>query len=236
MLAALDDPNTCCIIERDDGFVDDEHPVNYLRRYNDWPEHERQAISLARGRVLDIGCGPGRVAIYLQDKGLDVIGIDNSPLALEASRRRGLKNARAISIADLGTRKDGRLGTFDTIVMYGNNFGLLGSSARARTLLRRFGRMTSLAGRIIAQTFDPYQTSMPEHLAYHRRNLRRGRLAGQARIRVRYRTRATPYLDYLFVSREEMRRIVDGTGWRIARFVDSPTAQYVAVLEKERLS
>lgn len=37
---------------------------------------------------------------------------------------------------------------------------------------------------------------------------------------------------YLFVSREEMRRMVEGTGWRIARVLDSGTSNYVTVLEK----
>ena len=35
---------------------------------------------------------------------------------------------------------------------------------------------------------------------------------------------------------DEMRRIVEGTGWRIARFFDSDRSVYIAVLEKERPS
>ena len=102
-----------------------------------------------------------------------------------------------------------------------------------RWLLRRFAGMTSPGARIIAETNDPYQTSNPLHLRYHRRNRAAGRMGGQIRIRVRYRNLATPYFDYLMVSKDEMRRIACGAGWRVARFIDSPGSIYIAVLEKE---
>jgi SAM-dependent methyltransferase len=238
MSAALGDPHAACVIERDDGFVDVDTPVSYLQEYKDWSEHERQAISLARGRVLDIGCGLGRVGLYLQGRGLQAVGIDNSPQAIAACRRRGLKEARVVPIAQASRRA---LGVFDTIVMYGNNFGLLGGFGGARRLLRRFHGMTNLAGRIIAETQDPHlrpgqkaETPVQKaHLAYRRANVRRGRMGGQIRFRIRYHDLRSPYLDYLFVSRDEMRKIVEGTGWRIARFFDSAGPQYIAVLEKE---
>ena len=58
-------------------------------------------------------------------------------------------------------------------------------------------------------------------------------MAGQIRFRVRYRQLCTPYMDYLMVSRDEMRQIVAGTGWRIVRFFDSRSSVYIAVLEKK---
>ena len=39
------------------------------------------------GRVCELGCGPGHVARYLQDRGVDVIGIDLSPGMLEQARK-----------------------------------------------------------------------------------------------------------------------------------------------------
>ena len=92
--------------------------------------------------------------------------------------------------------------------------------------------MTGPDPRILAESRDPHQTDDPDHLAYHRRNRRRGRMAGQLRMRIRYRNIATPFFDYLLVSQEEMRGIVAGTGWRIARVFESPGSVYVAVLAK----
>ncbi|MDG6899020.1 MAG: class I SAM-dependent methyltransferase [Nitrososphaerota archaeon] len=45
-----------------------------------------------KGKVLDVGCGAGRVALYLQGWGLDVVGVDNSPFALRVARLRGVRN------------------------------------------------------------------------------------------------------------------------------------------------
>jgi len=139
------------------------------------------------------------------------MGIDISPLAIRTSRLRGLKNARVCSVADLSRK----LGTFDTILMLGNNFGLFGSPSRAKRLLKRFDGMTDVNARIIAKCIDPYSTALPQHLAYHRLNRSRGRMSGQLRIRIRYKNYASPWFDYLFVSVKEMNGILSNTGWKI---------------------
>jgi len=40
-----------------------------------------------RGTVADLGCGPGQVARYLTDQGVNVIGVDLSPQMVEQARR-----------------------------------------------------------------------------------------------------------------------------------------------------
>lgn len=217
------------IVERDDGLVAmSGGPANYLAPYGDWPPHQQQAIALAKGKVLDIGCGAGRVGLHLQSQGLDVLGINVSPLAAKVCKLRGLRKARVLSV----TQATPKLGTFDTLVMYGNNFGLLGGFGRARWLLRRFHRMTSNDAQIIAESRDPYQTAAPHHLAYHRLNRRLGRMGGQLRIRVRYLTYATPWFDYLLASKDEVRAILSGTGWKVSRFFDAEAGAYIAVIAK----
>ena len=79
------------IIERDDGFFSlSPGPELYFLEYEDWPESERRAMKYVRGKVLDVGCGAGRHALYLQEQGTDVLGVDNSPRALEVCKTRGL--------------------------------------------------------------------------------------------------------------------------------------------------
>jgi hypothetical protein len=79
---------------------------------------------------------------------------------------------------------------------------------------------------------DVYQTGVPEHLSYQERNRKRGRMSGQIRLRARYRTYATPWFDYLMVSKEEMVDILDNTDWRITKFIDSDSPMYVAIIDK----
>ena len=218
------------VLERSDGYVDISGGREiYLADYPRWPAHQRQAIRYAKGRVLDVGCGAGRHALYLQRKGLDVLGIDASPLAVALCRRRGLRQARVMSVTQISSA----LGTFSTILMLGANFGLFASRRRARWLLGKLHTITDLDARIIAESRDPYQTDNPFHRAYHRRNRQRGRMAGQLRIRVRYQKYATPWFDYLIVSREEMGAILRGTGWTVKRFLQG-TPTYIAVIVKIR--
>jgi SAM-dependent methyltransferase len=181
----------------------------------------------ARGRVLDVGAGAGRVALHLEGRGQEVVAIDNSPGAIEVCRRRGVRDARLLSVDEVGES----LGLFDTIVMYGNNLGLLANASRAKRLLRRFHRLTSERGRIVAESRDVHQRDDPVHLAYQQRNLARGRMGGQIRLRVRYGERATPWFDYLMVSQDELAELLDGTGWSIGRVFESDDT-YVAVIEK----
>ena len=75
------------------------------------------------------------------------MGIDNSPLAIEVCKQRGLRNAEILSIRQIGPK----LGIFDTVIMMGNNFGLFGSCEGARYLLKKLSRITSERGRIIAE-------------------------------------------------------------------------------------
>jgi SAM-dependent methyltransferase len=217
------------IVERDDGWFDTSAGAPaYFAPYREWPAHQRRAMRYVRGRVLDVGCGAGRVALHLQRRGHEVVGVDQSPLAVKVCRLRGVADARVLPIA----RVDRRLGVFDTIVMFGNNFGLFGGLRRARWLLKRFERLTSPEARIVAESRHPYMTAERDHRRYHRFNRSRGRLPGQLRLRIRRGLACTPWFDYLLVSPREMRSIVAGTGWRVARLLRSRGPMYVGVLEK----
>src|SRR5436190_20872649 len=74
---------------------------------------EREAIRLVRGRVLDLGCGPGRHSLFLQRKGFDVVGVDASPTQVALARIRGLANVYPASVRRLPRG----LGTFNSVLM-----------------------------------------------------------------------------------------------------------------------
>ena len=119
------------IVEREDGHIGaSDNARRYFDEFKKWPKHQRQAIRSVIGRVLDIGCGA------LQNRGHEVVGIDTSPLAVKVCRERGALDVRVRSI----TQVSRELGKFDTILMMGSNFGLLGGQRRAKWLLRRVGR------------------------------------------------------------------------------------------------
>ena len=232
LVAALDGEDVIEVIERDDGFISASAmgPKLYLAPFRRWPSHHRRAMRYAKGRVLDVGAGAGRVSLHLQARGQDVVAIDNSTGAIEVCRRRGVRDARLLAFDAV----DDSLGKFDTIVLFGNNFGLFGTPTKARRLLRRLHRITSDDARIIVESRDVERrgaADAPWHRHYRERNVARGRLPGQIRIRVRFRDVIGPWMDYPMVSADQLREILAGTRWHIAHLFDSEDT-YVAIIEK----
>jgi SAM-dependent methyltransferase len=83
------------------------------------PQPEIAALIAAgkvHGEVLDAGCGEAAVSMYLAEQGFSVVGLDQSPTAIDLARddaaRRGLTNASfdVADISDFGGY-DGRFGT-----------------------------------------------------------------------------------------------------------------------------
>ena len=180
----------------------------------------------ALGRVLDIGSGAGRHALYLQGAGSQVVALDISPLAAEVCRRRGVRQVMVGTVSDLQGRD---ASSFDSFLLLGNNLGLLGGAYRARSLLGTLAELAAPGAVIIGQGMDPYKTDNPLHLGYHERNRALGRMPGQIRMRVRHEDMATPWFDYLVTSGEELEALLNGSGWRLEHS-ETDGASYVALL------
>jgi SAM-dependent methyltransferase len=231
ILASFEGRPSYEVVERDDGFI---HALSgsesyYLRGYNNWPEWQKKAIKFASGRVLDVGSGGGRVSLYLQERGHEVTAIDRSPFAVEVCRKRGVKDARVLSFDRIDVLS---ANLFDTVVMYGNNFGLFENHKKAKLLLKKLHKLTTPTALIIAESRDSTATNDPVHLAYQKRNRKRGRMSGQSRARIRFRQFIGPWFDYLMVSKNEMKEVLKGTGWGVTRFIDSDVSKYIAIIEK----
>jgi len=122
---------------------------------------------------------------------------------------------------------------FDTILLLGNNLGLLAGERQGRQLLRALTRLATNQGRILAGSYDPYDRASELAREYQARNHERGKMGGVERLRVRYRRYATPWYDVLFASRDELTRLTTGTGWNVTRFLNNGPG-YVAVLERTK--
>lgn len=127
----------------------DEMSVDYLfRSYNDMPKLEKKALQLAKGKILDIGCGAGSHSLYLQEKGFDVTAIDISPKAIKACELRGVKNARVQNVLDVKNEK------FDTILLLMNGTGIFGTLAETTTYLQKLKSLLNPNGQILIDSSD----------------------------------------------------------------------------------
>jgi SAM-dependent methyltransferase len=127
----------------------DEMEVAYLfRDFNSMPKIEQTALQLAKGKILDVGCGAGSHSLYLQEKGLEVTAIDISPNAIKACELRGIKMARVQNILDLENEK------FDTILLLMNGTGIFGSLNNTAVYLQKLKSLLLPNGQILIDSSD----------------------------------------------------------------------------------
>ena len=128
----------------------DEMSVDYLfRDYKDMPGIEQKALQLAKGKVLDAGCGAGSHSLYLQnEKGLDVTAIDISPAAIEACKLRGVKNAVVMDVMQMKNQK------FDTILLLMNGTGIFGRLNKISVFLQKLKSLLDNGGQILVDSSD----------------------------------------------------------------------------------
>jgi SAM-dependent methyltransferase len=215
------------VIERDDGFVDADVMARYLDPRRSWSTLDRAAFRALRGRVLDVGCGGGRIALAVQERGGEALAIDVSPGAIEVCLARGVREAAVRSAVSI----EASVGSFDSIALFGNNLGLLEGRRKGVALLRRFRRVLEPHGRLVGIGMDPTTTEDPRHLAYQARNRERGRMAGQIRLRVRYGHLTTPWFDYLFATLDELGEMAADAGWSIRDVLRDEGPGYAVVLQ-----
>lgn len=131
-------------------FDEDEMPVAHLfRTFSQMPRLEQKALSMAKGRVLDIGAGAGCHALALQEHGLEVKAIDISPLSCEVMKERGVKNAECVNLFNPQLQ-----GKYDTLLLLMNGTGIAGKLNRLPMLLNRLKELLAEGGQILIDSSD----------------------------------------------------------------------------------
>lgn len=128
----------------------DEMSVAYLfRSYEEMPAMEQTALQLAKGKILDVGCGAGSHSLYLQhEKQLDVTAIDISPNAIEACLLRGVKQAHVQDVMKIEGEK------FDTILLLMNGAGMCGRLKKMGAFLSKLKSLLNENGQILVDSSD----------------------------------------------------------------------------------
>ena len=127
----------------------DEMSIAYMfRDFNEMPKLEKQALKLSKGKILDVGCGAGSHALYLKEKGFEVLPIDISENTIETCRLRGLENAEVLDILELKDQK------FDTILLLMNGTGIFGKLNKVAQYLNHLKELLNEGGQILIDSSD----------------------------------------------------------------------------------
>ena len=204
----------------------------YFTNYAEFPTIEKRALKFARGRVLDVGCGAGRHALYLQRKGLRVTAMDSSLRVAAMAAAQGVQDVRVAKLCE--PLPFGR-GEFQTVLFFGNNLGICGTLTRVRRMLGELGRVTTQDGRILATTRMLDATQEGQRV-YMIRNLELGRPIGQVRMRLESGRERGNWFDLLLFALTDLMQLAALTGWVVAQVFQGRTIEegYAVVLEKMR--
>ncbi len=123
-------------------------PGYFFRTFEQMPLQEQVALKRCKGKILDVGAGAGAHSIWLQEKGLEVISIDISPLSCEVMRKRGLNNVLCGNIYSMSDQK------FDTILLLMNGAGVAQTLPGLSILLNHLKQLLNPGGRILADSSD----------------------------------------------------------------------------------
>lgn len=135
-----------------------EHSVRYAQRFRDMEAEGKDLGGEARfidamvarnSRILDAGCGPGRVGAFLHDCGHDVVGVDVDPVLIDAAEKDHPGPQWLVGdLAELDLASRGIGEKFGAIVAAGNVMAFLAPSTR-RLVLSRLGGHLADDGRLV---------------------------------------------------------------------------------------
>lgn len=154
--------------------ADPTHSTRYIERFRNMAAEGQDIVGEARlidamlgrgGRVLDAGCGPGRLGGYLHAAGHDVVGVDVDPVLIAAAEEDYPGPTWLVGdLAELDLPARRVAADFDVIVCAGNVVAFLAPSTR-RSVLAGFARHISTSGRVVIGFGAGRDYEFPEFLA-----------------------------------------------------------------------
>jgi SAM-dependent methyltransferase len=132
---------------------DPGHSAAYVQRFRTLAAQGMDLVGEARlvdamlprgARVLDAGCGPGRVGAYLAEVGHTVVGVDGDPVLIAAAEADHPGPRWIVGdLAELDLPAQGIAEPFDVVVCAGNVMTFLAPSTRREVLRRLHAHLTS---------------------------------------------------------------------------------------------
>ena len=203
----------------------DEMSVAYLfRNYNEMPKLEQKALQLAKGKVLDAGCGAGSHALELQnERKLDVTAIDISENAVKACQLRGIEKVKVANILDLDTEDK-----FDTILSLMNGTGIFGTLKETAKYLQKLKSLLNEGGQILIDSSDLiYMFDQDEDGAY---SIPADGYYGELTFTVQYKGETEETFPWLYLDYNTLQNAAIANGLQCELVAEGEHFDYLAKL------
>ncbi|MFV1986090.1 MAG: class I SAM-dependent methyltransferase [Gemmatimonadota bacterium] len=170
---------------------------------------ERYALELARGRILDLGAGAGVHTLELQDRGHDVVALENCGALVDLMRERG---ARTALRADFRWWRGPR---FDTVLMLMNGIGPTATLAGLDRFFTHAQSFVTEGGQLLVDSAEAVPEPAPEPDDGVDRSVwpDAGGYAGQAWIDLEFEGRRGLPFRELYTDVETLRERATDAGW-----------------------
>ena len=203
----------------------DEMSVAYLfRNYIEMPKLEQKALQLAKGKVLDVGCGAGSHALELQnERKLDVTAIDISENAVKACQLRGIENVKVANILDLDSENK-----FDTILLLMNGTGIFGTLNETAKYLQKLKSLLNEGGQILIDSSDLiYMFDQDEDGAY---SIPADGYYGELTFTVQYKGETEETFPWLYLDYNTLQNAAIANGLQCELVAEGEHFDYLAKL------
>lgn len=207
-------------------FDDDEIPVPYLfRTFKEMPIIEQKALNLSKGNVLDVGCGAGSHALYLQNlKELNVTAIDTSAGAIEICKEQGVKNASATNFYE-------HSGAYDTILLLMNGSGIVGTLNNFSSFFSHLKTLLTVNGQVLIDSSDLIYLFENEDGEYWVDSAKG--YYGEMQYQLSYNNQTSDVFDWLYVDYNTLQRAAAVNGFACELVHTGEHYDYLAKLTLE---
>lgn len=202
---------------------EDEMPVSHLfRTPRQMPGIEQTALSMAKGRILDVGAAAGCHALPLQEAGHEVKAIDISPYSCMVMRDRGIQDVECISLFD----HDLRAG-YDTILLLMNGTGIAGTLRNLLGMLVRLKKLLNEGGTVLIDSSDikylyegDGEDYLPDNEKYY----------GEIDFQMIYGETVGEPFNWLYVDFPLLKNVAESCGMKCNMVSEGDHFDYLAVL------
>lgn len=195
----------------------EEMPVEvYFRSVEEFSEIESKAMSLCKGRILDIGAAAGSNVLALQNVGKEAHALELSLGCVEVMKARGISN---VIFEDYKKHA----GKYDTLLLLMNGIGIADTLNEIPGFLTTCKRLLNPHGQILLDSSDIkylYEEDPSIEVPYP--------YYGDIRYQYEYKGNQGEWFDWVYADQEMLTQIVEDAGLQIEIIVEDEFDQYLA--------